>query len=216
VAFVYTKVVNFFCFFCGAGETSWGQIFLTYCYNYKTLEKQGAGMLLSRIGSILLGEIGGFMARAANVSTCSETQCSKGHASKPVCPWQRLMGRRGRAVDGDLGQGGFIVVRYSPKIFAAILSVIFLSLVDGALTLFLIDCGASELNPVMAYFLGYGPLVFFVAKYLLTCVPLVFILLHKQVTLLGTRVKAEALFLWLAIPYVLVVYWEFYLILRVL
>ncbi|MDY6951196.1 MAG: DUF5658 family protein [Thermodesulfobacteriota bacterium] len=128
------------------------------------------------------------------------------------CPWCWLIGRAGERDGGAPTVKACFLRRHSPKIFAAIMGVILLSVVDGVLTLFLVSCGAREINPVMAYFLDHGPLVFFWAKYLLTCIPLVFILVHRGVTLFGTGVKAQALILWIAIPFALVVYWELYLV----
>lgn len=151
--------------------------------------------------------------RAWTAKRCAQNRL---RTTSPVCPWQRLTGRGGKTGERTRTQGAYIFDWHSPKIFVAILGVILLSVTDAALTLFLVDCGAREMNPVMAYFLDHGPLVFFWAKYLLTCMPLIFILMHKGVNLLGTKVKAEALFLWIAVPYALVVYWELYLVLGVL
>jgi hypothetical protein len=132
-----------------------------------------------------------------------------------ICPWCKLTGRPGKTGSRGRSQRAYVLARHSPKIFVAILGVILLSVLDAALTLFLVSSGAREANPVMAFFLNQGPLVFFWAKYVLTCMPLVFILIHKGVTLFGTSVKAEDLFLWIAVPFALVVNWELYLILYV-
>ncbi len=58
--------------------------------------------------------------------------------------------------------------RYNQRMFAAITAILMLSIFDALLTLILIERGSTELNPVMAYFLEYGPLSFIIAKYLLT------------------------------------------------
>ena len=62
----------------------------------------------------------------------------------------------------------FHVDRYSTALFGAIVAILFLSVMDAFLTLFLIDHGAVEINPLMAYYLNIGPLTFIVVKYLLT------------------------------------------------
>jgi len=63
-----------------------------------------------------------------------------------------------------------------------IMGIIFLSLLDALLTLYLIEEGSNELNPVMDYFLNKGPLIFTLAKYLLTSVAVViFVILANSV-----------------------------------
>ena len=45
----------------------------------------------------------------------------------------------------------FFVDRYNPRFFLSILAIALLSVIDGLLTLFLINWGAYETNPFMAY-----------------------------------------------------------------
>lgn len=80
--------------------------------------------------------------------------------------------------------------RFNSRLFAGILLVIALSLTDALLTLVLISRGAAEINPVMAYWLGHGPGVFVGVKYLLTCLPLMILLVchDKVLGIGGTRV----------------------------
>ncbi len=113
-------------------------------------------------------------------------------------------------------QKSYGVDRYSLKTFVTILLVISLSILDASLTLFLIHNGASEVNPVMAYFLDHGPLVFFGAKYLITSCSLLFLLPYMNSYIFGTKVRAKILFVLFAIPFALVVNWELYLIFFVL
>ena len=61
--------------------------------------------------------------------------------------------------------------RFSPKTYAAIYLIIILSVLDAFFTVDLVSRGATELNPVMAYYLSHGPIVFFWTKYLLTYCP---------------------------------------------
>ena len=55
----------------------------------------------------------------------------------------------------------FYVDHYSPELFFAIVSILLLCVIDALLTLTLLDRGAQEANPVMAYFLQFGPYTFF-------------------------------------------------------
>ncbi len=104
------------------------------------------------------------------------------------------------------------VDRYSPKTLAIILIILMLSTIDAIFTLVLINEGATELNPLMAYYLGHGPLVFFWAKYTLTCASTLLIFFNQHLYIFGNRVPMKVLYLFMIIPYALVVQWELYLI----
>lgn len=105
-----------------------------------------------------------------------------------------------------------LIDRHSPKTFVAILLIITLSVVDAILTLNLVDNGAAELNPIMAYYLGHGPLAFFWVKYLLTSAAVIILLLIKNIRLFNTRFQAKSLFILVLIPYAFVIQWEIYLL----
>ena len=100
--------------------------------------------------------------------------------------------------------------RHSFMTLAAILLILSLSILDAIFTLDLVSHGAVELNPVMAYYLNHGPLVFFGVKYFLTCASIVLVLLIRDIT--KTKLKAKILFVLFMIPFALVVLWELYLV----
>lgn len=102
--------------------------------------------------------------------------------------------------------------RYSPKMLAAILGILLLSLLDAALTLYLVEQGASELNPVMDYFLKKGPLIFTVTKYLLTCIAVLIFLALANSIVPRSNFKAKKLFPYALIAFGGVVVWELVLI----
>lgn len=102
--------------------------------------------------------------------------------------------------------------RYSPRLFAAIVGILFLSLIDALLTLYLIEHGSSELNPVMGYFLEHGPFTFTVAKYLLTSAAVLVFLAVAHSIPPRWRVSARHLFSFTLIAFGLVVAWEIFLI----
>lgn len=152
--------------------------------------------------------------QALNGSRVTEAGLSGGFGKAKSCcgPWYGLIGRAGEPDREVPSLKACVCTRHSCRMFVVIVGVILLSVADAILTLFLVSCGAREMNPVMAYFLNHGPLAFFWAKYLLTCIPLILLLMHKGVRLFGSGVKAKALILWIAVPYGLVVYWELYLV----
>lgn len=69
--------------------------------------------------------------------------------------------------------------RYDPTLLYSVMTIICLSLVDGTLTLLLLERGAVELNPVMRYYLTLGPEKFLLAKYGITALALfILVVLH--------------------------------------
>lgn len=94
-----------------------------------------------------------------------------------------MLGGRRRAARRSADSRGVVLLdRYSPRLFAAMMGILVLSLLDAGLTLFLIQHGAAEINPVMNYFLRQGPVVFMIAKYLLTSMAVViFVLLAHSI-----------------------------------
>ena len=97
-------------------------------------------------------------------------------------------------------------------IAAVILLIVMLSIIDAILTLHLVDRGATELNPVMNYYLGHGPLAFFWVKYMLTSAALIIVLTNKTAYLFNTRFQVKILFVVFLVPFVLVIQWEIYLL----
>ncbi len=112
---------------------------------------------------------------------------------------------------GDRGRI-FFVDRYSPKLFAAILAGIFLSIVDAFLTLLLMGHGAYEVNPIMAYALSISPSVFVASKYVLTCIAALIVLMLRDVVVVrGKKLPPHVLLYLFVGGFALVVAWELYL-----
>ena len=106
----------------------------------------------------------------------------------------------------------FIFDRYNPKLFAAIAAILMLSILDALFTVILIENGSSELNPVMAYFLQHGLLSFIVAKYFLTSIGVVILLIFKNVFLTRAKIYAHSLFSVVIIVFLAVIAWEIFLL----
>jgi Domain of unknown function (DUF5658) len=103
--------------------------------------------------------------------------------------------------------------RYSPKLFGAIIGILCLSLLDAILTLYLVEHGSSELNPVMDYFLKKGPLIFTVAKYILTSIAVIIFLVLANSVVPRSKFRAKKLFPYALIAFGSVIAWELILIL---
>ncbi len=63
----------------------------------------------------------------------------------------------------DHHQKSYFLDHFGLKVFSIIIGIILLSVTDAMLTLYLIRNGAAEINPIMEYFLKYGPLPFLAA-----------------------------------------------------
>ncbi|HIP52923.1 MAG TPA: hypothetical protein EYH03_02795 [Chromatiales bacterium] len=95
---------------------------------------------------------------------------------------------------------------YSPRLFALALGIILFSVLDAVLTLHLLSNGASEANPVMAFFLQHGVWSFVSAKMALTAVPLLLLTALSNYALFN-RIRIATLFPLLLLSYhVLIVY----------
>jgi hypothetical protein len=103
---------------------------------------------------------------------------------------------------------------YSSTLFAFIVLILFTSLTDAFLTLWLVDSGATEINPVMAYFLAHGPAVFIGAKYLLTSLSLVILVVCNHIFLHRVRIYIRSLIAYILMLFSSVIAWEVYLLIR--
>jgi len=121
-------------------------------------------------------------------------------------------GRRERIRRAEDNQKAVFFDRYPPKLFAAIAAILMLSIFDALLTLILISKGSTELNPVMAYFLQHGLLTFIVAKYILTSVGVVILLIFKNAFLARVKIYTHSLFPIVIFTFAAVIVWELFLI----
>ena len=121
-------------------------------------------------------------------------------------------GRRERfRRDEDMGKP-FVFDRYNLKLFLAITVILLLSILDAVLTLVVIQRGAEELNPVMAYFLEHGTPTFIIAKYILTNIGVLILLIFKNVFLTKFKIYTHSLFPCVIFVFMTVIIWELYLI----
>jgi len=110
----------------------------------------------------------------------------------------------------------FLVDQYSPVLFMAVVGILFLCVIDAILTLFLLNHGAYETNPVMAYLLNIGPYAFFILKYAMTIFATLGLLMFRVVVVQRFDISTHALLYLLGWIYVTVVGWELYLVYHVI
>lgn len=162
--------------------------------------------------------INNFSNDASRGPTDPDNRCGRDRRINRKSSLKYLMfnGRRERIRREEDRDKIFFFDRYNPKLFAAITAILMLSMTDALLTLILIANGSSELNPVMAYFLQHSLLHFIVAKYTLTSIGVVVLLIFKNVFLTRAKIYAHSLFSAVIFAFIAVVAWEIYLIIKIL
>jgi hypothetical protein len=109
----------------------------------------------------------------------------------------------------------FFVDQYSATIFTAIVLILFFSVIDALLTLILIDHGAREMNPLMAYILRVEPGIFLIVKYLLTTTSLFILLVFRNIFIKKIKIYTRTLFSIIICLFVSVIAWELFLMYQV-
>ena len=106
----------------------------------------------------------------------------------------------------------FFVDQYSPFLFVPIVAILFLCVLDSLLTLFLLNHGASEANPIMAYLLNIGPYAFYVTKYAITIIATFGLFLLRDIVIQKLNIRVHSLLYFIAGLYSVIVAWELYLV----
>ena len=104
--------------------------------------------------------------------------------------------------------------RYGNAMLAPIVLILVLSITDAVFTLFLLDHGAVELNPVMAYFLEKGRLSFIVAKYLLTAGALLVVVMLNYAFIPFLNLCTRDLLSLFSVVFAAVIGWQIFLVIR--
>ncbi|MDJ0808560.1 MAG: DUF5658 family protein [Desulfobacterales bacterium] len=105
--------------------------------------------------------------------------------------------------------------RYQQVQFGIIAGILFFSVMDALLTLYLLEHGAIEINPIMAFYLDAGPYTFLFVKYGLTSAGVIIILLLHGFFLKTLRVNAGVLLYFVLVAFLGVFSWQIYLIRKV-
>ncbi len=130
--------------------------------------------------------------------------------------WFLKTGRRHRLRRKSDRRSLRLLDHYSPNLFYTLTLVLLLSVADALLTLWLLDRGANEINPVMAYFLQFGPSTFMMTKYILTAISVTIVVLFNYVFIRYLRIQFQVLMRIFAGCFGMVVAWELFLIARLM
>ncbi len=130
--------------------------------------------------------------RALDVSSQPGQRGSGDRRRVPTGPMDafRGSGRRQRVRRGAEREGLFFTDRHDALTLAFIVAVLGLCIVDGVLTIELLELNSEEANPVMRFLLGRGHLPFLVGKYVMTAAGLPFLVVYKNWPFFGTRFRA--------------------------
>ncbi len=123
-----------------------------------------------------------------------------------------LGGRRKKIRRYEDSQRTFLVDQYQQSLFGIIVFILFLSAVDAILTLFLINHGAIEINPIMAFYLDFGPYTFLGVKYALTSVGVIVLLIYRNIFLRSIRIQTGAFLYVILAAFIGVITWQIFLI----
>ena len=119
----------------------------------------------------------------------------------------RLAGRRSWVRREAERKTAFYLDRFNAFTLGLIVSVLVLTIVDGILTIELLDVNSDEYNPLMSHLLTRGQTAFFLGKYILTAAGLPFLLIFQNYPMFGTRFRVGYLFpIFLALYLVLLGY----------
>jgi hypothetical protein len=110
---------------------------------------------------------------------------------RPTGLWSawRPGGRRRRLRREAESREAHFVDLIDPATFVLAILLLVLTLIDGAVTLILLETGCEEVNPAMDYLLHLGPLAFLMGKYVLTTACLPFLLIFRHFPLFQTRFR---------------------------
>ncbi|MGE5257896.1 MAG: DUF5658 family protein [Hyphomicrobiales bacterium] len=160
------------------------------------------------------GETAAVRARLSHTGDESEQRSGRDRRRRAFPPLRFLVagGRRREVRRSEDLHRIVILDRYSPKLFISIVGILLLSLLDGLLTLYLIEHGSAEINPVMDYFLKKGPLIFAIAKYVLTSLAVVIFVVVANSVLPRSNFRAQKLFPYALLAFGSVVVWEIMLV----
>ena len=103
------------------------------------------------------------------------------------------------------------VDRYSNWLLVLITILLFLSLADGFLTIYLVEHGATESNPIMAYFINLGPWPFMAAKYFFTCFGVLCLLVLQDLYFTPFGIHVKKIFPFFIAIFIMIIGWQIYL-----
>ena len=131
---------------------------------------------------------------------------------KTGIPLKYLINGRRREVRRQTDKGRIVFLdRYGEIDFILILLILLFCIMDAFFTLILVDHGARELNPLMAFYLTLGPTTFVSVKYTLTGASVLLLIVYSHNNIKHLKIEMRILFPAITFAYSGVLWWHFYL-----
>jgi hypothetical protein len=108
-------------------------------------------------------------------------------------------------------QGIQFVDEYDRAFMGIVIFLVVLSIIDGFMTLHLLDRGAHEINPIMSVCLELGPWFFLASKFLLTCFGVMCLLVVSNSKVFGGRIQVKDVFPAMLFLYLVLMAWNSFL-----
>lgn len=108
--------------------------------------------------------------------------------STPAWSFYTFFGRR-RSLRRKADQEKLRYVdRYSPALFFLLLLILGLNILDSFFTMMIMDLGGVELNPIVRFFMNFHGYKFWIWKFVIVAISLVFLCFHRGFKLIRTVV----------------------------
>lgn len=132
----------------------------------------------------------------------------------PTSPWAAFFFRGRRSIQRRTSEHlqPYFVDRFPAHTFILILLLLGLSIVDGVITLLLLQAGCEEINPVMNHLLHQGLLTFMIGKYILTAAGIPLLLVFQNHYLFRTRFRVGYLIPLFVVMYLCLVCYQLCLV----
>lgn len=120
-----------------------------------------------------------------------EARHSMDRRQTPTSIWAAFFpgGRRTKNRRASEHDRQYFVDRFPMRTMVVIVVLLLLSLLDGFITIHLLDSGAEEINPVMKYLIDRGLVPFLLGKFVLTAAGIPLLLIFKNHYLFRTRFR---------------------------
>jgi len=118
---------------------------------------------------------------------CRRVRVERRQANLRSCLHALYKNRRRGDRRSDHSNENVYVDVYGTNIMLGALAVMIFCILDAFFTLILLDRGASELNPFLAWMLEIDVMWFYASKYIITAVCVFWVVIHKQFDFFGFK-----------------------------
>jgi hypothetical protein len=142
--------------------------------------------------------------------TQNDQRTQKDRRKNPAAPRSICLigGRRKHLRRAEDAKRGYYVDLYSKRSVFIISTILIMSIIDGYLTLSLVEQGAMEANPIMRFYLQLNTPLFLSVKYAVSYMSVFLLLIHKNFYILKTSISVKQLILGILGIYAGLIVWE--------